>query len=75
MKTRTSETFGDPEEAVDDLKKYRIRKTAEYYLLKGAQAAKKDVSSGTPGYMDIEPDMVFKVMEIMVRETDDSFLM
>ena len=75
VKTRTSETFGDPEEAVDDLKKYRIRKTAEYYLLKGAQAAKKDVSSGTPGYIDIEPEMVFKVMEIMVRETDDSFLM
>ena len=57
VKTRMSGKFGAPAEAVDGVKQRRIRKTAEYYMMKhgrGKYAA-------------------FKVMEILVRETDDDF--
>lgn len=56
VKTRTSRSFGDPYEAVDDVKKYRMYRTAEYYLMKYGR----------------EPKTVFRVIEIMIRETDDS---
>ena len=71
VKTRTTDTFGAPEEAVDEMKQNRIRKTAEYFLLQ--------YTSGKAGcgskYLRTEPEVVFKVVEIIVRETDDSFLM
>ena len=35
-----------------------MRKTAEYYLMKHR----------------IDPDVMFKVVEILIRETDDDFL-
>ena len=74
VKTRTSKTFGEPEEAVDELKRYRIRRTAEYFLLTSRPAI-RNTSTVSPEYIDVEPEIMFKVMEIMVRETDDSFLM
>ena len=74
VKTRTSKTFGEPEEAVDELKRYRIRRTAEYFLLT-SRLAIRNTSTVSPEYIDVEPEIMFKVMEIMVRETDDSFLM
>ena len=58
VKTRTSDTFGDPGEAVGFTKRRRMRKTAEYYLMKHR----------------IDPDVMFKVVEILIRETDDDFL-
>ena len=61
VKTRTSEKFGEPDEAVDEVRKFRMRKTAEYYLYKN--------------YYDYEPVVAFKVIEILVRETDDDFIM
>lgn len=78
VKTRTCDVFGEPEEAVDDLKQYRIRKTAEYYI-----STHYDEICGTDGYdagsgdeiTDMGPDVIFKVIEIMIRETDDDYVM
>ncbi len=58
VKTRTCDRFGDPDEAVNEMKQRRIKKTAEYYIMKKR----------------IEADVSFKVIEIMIRETDDDFL-
>ncbi len=68
VKTRTCEAFGEPEEAVNGLKQYRMRKTAEYYLLKNRSRL-----SHIQGCEE-DPMVSFKVVEIMIRETDDSFL-
>ena len=68
VKTRTCEAFGEPEEAVNGLKQYRMRKTAEYYLLKNRSRLSRIQGCGK------DPMVSFKVMEIMIRETDDSFL-
>lgn len=68
VKTRTCDAFGEPEEAVNGLKQYRMRKTAEYYLLKNRSRL-----SRIQGYGE-DPMVSFKVVEIMIRETDDSFL-
>lgn len=58
VKTRTCDVFGEPDEAVNEIKQYRMKKTAEYYLL-----VKK-----------IDADVTFKVIEVMIRETDDSLI-
>lgn len=56
VKTRTCDVFGEPDEAVNKVKQHRMRKTAEYYL----QARK------------IDAEVLFKVVEVMIRERDDS---
>jgi len=61
VKTRTSEKFGEPYEAVDEVRQFRMKKTAEYYLYRK--------------YDGDEPVVAFKVIEILVRETDDDFIM
>lgn len=71
VKTRTTDCFGEPDEAVDDIKKYRMSKTAEYYLL----TRYFDVEDLPKGAGVIEPSVCFKVIEILVRETDDDFIM
>ena len=58
VKTRTCDAFGEPAEAVNSIKQRRMKKTAEYYLMMNK----------------VDADVAFKVMEIMVRETDDSFI-
>lgn len=58
VKTRTCDVFGEPDEAVNEVKQYRIRKTAEYYLMKRR----------------LDAEVMFKVVEIMIRETDDLFI-
>ena len=55
VKTRTCDIFGEPAEAVNKIKKQRMIKTAEYYLM-----VKK-----------LDPVIAFKIVEIMIRETDD----
>ena len=55
VKTRTCDVFGDPDEAVNKTKQSRMRRTAEYYLLTN----------------NIDSEVAFKIMEIMIRETDD----
>ena len=60
VKTRTCDVFGEPEEAVNAMKQKRIRKTASYYL------------SIRPEHN--EAYVAFKVIEIMIRETDDCFM-
>jgi len=61
VKTRPSEKFGEPYEAVDEVRQFRMKKTAEYYLYRK--------------YDGDEPVVAFKVIEILVRETDDDFIM
>ena len=58
VKTRTCDVFGDPGEAVGRVKQQRMRKTAEYYLL----VNKLDQSA------------TFKIVEVMIRETDDDMV-
>lgn len=57
VKTRTCDVFGEPGEAVNNIKQHRIKNTAEYYMVR-----KK-----------IDAEISFKVIEVMIRETDDSF--
>ena len=59
VKTRTSKDFGDPGDAVGKEKAKRMTKTAWSYLY----FRKRE-----------DADVSFKVMEILVRETDDDFL-
>lgn len=74
VKTRTTEKFGEPEEAVDEVKKQRIRSAADYFLmLHHGEFTGIDPETGLQSEGD--PEVVFKVIEIMVRETDDDFLM
>ncbi len=58
VKTRTCDIFGDPDEAVNKVKQKRMRKTAEYYLM----VKKLDTSAA------------FKIIEVMIRETDDDLI-
>ncbi len=55
VKTRTCDVFGEPDEAVDHVKQKRMKKTAEYYLM----------------VQKIDAEIMFKIIEIMIRETDD----
>ena len=57
VKARTTSEFGDPEEAVSRKKKMKIAKTAAFYMHRY-------------GY---GKNCEFKVIEILVRETDDDF--
>ena len=58
VKTRTSDVFGEPDEAVNSIKQYRMKKTAEFYMIR-----KK-----------IDAEVTFKIIEIMIRETDDDLM-
>ena len=58
VKTRTCDLFGEPDEAVNSIKRQRMRKTAEYYMM-----VKK-----------LDTDVVFKIVEVMIRETDDDLM-
>ena len=77
VKTRTCEKFGEPGEAVNQEKQYRLRKTAEYYMIKHGDelCTYKDIETAH-GIVKVrtEPDVMFKVVEIAVRVTDDAFL-
>lgn len=55
VKTRTCDVFGEPDEAVNEIKQRRMKKTAEYYLM-----IKK-----------LDADIMFKIVEVMIRERDD----
>ena len=73
VKTRTSDAFGEPEESVNEIKQYRMKKTAVYFLMKNRAAIRKYLSCKVPDSFK-EPDVMFKVVEIMIRETDDPLL-
>lgn len=60
VKTRTCDFYGMPEEAVDKMKQKRIRDAAYCYMVSNQDEAGKNA--------------VFKVVEIMIRETDDMFM-
>ena len=61
VKTRTSEIYGLPEESVDEKKQRRIRDAANCYIVS---------HQGTAA----EKNVMFKVVEILIRETDDAFM-
>ena len=77
VKTRTCEKFGEPGEAVNPEKQYRLRKTAEYYMIKHGDelCTYKNIETAR-GIVKVrtEPDVMFKVVEIAIRVTDDAFL-
>ena len=61
VKTRTCDCYGMPEEAVDEMKQRRIRDTAKCYI-----TANQDTAA--------DKNVMFKVVEILIRETDDRFM-
>ena len=61
VKTRTCDCYGMPEEAVDEMKQRRIRDAAKCYI-----TANQDTAA--------DKNVMFKVVEILIRETDDRFM-
>ena len=77
VKTRTCSTFGEPEESVNEVKQHRMKKTAEFFLM----SRRREINVFLRNERDKkgerkpeEPGIMFKVIEIMLRETDDPLM-